>query len=157
MSTKSMPNKIAHNGFTLIELMIVIAIIGILISIAAPEYKKYSKRAHFSEVILATTEFKTPAEVAVQLGVVTSEADLNSGQHGIPKKIDSASAGRKPNGAYVDTVDMAQGVITGISKLQDESGLGYKYVISASISNNAIVWNINRDASVSTCFGAGIC
>ena len=46
-------------GFTLIELMITVAIIGILASIALTQYRDYTRRAKMSEVILATTGCKT--------------------------------------------------------------------------------------------------
>ena len=55
-----------QKGFTLIELMIVIAIIGILAAVAVPQYSQYTKRARFSEVIVASAPIKTGIEVCVQ-------------------------------------------------------------------------------------------
>ena len=65
--------KQIQKGFTLIELMIVVAIIGILAAVALPAYQDNTIRANVSELVLAASGFKTTiAEKAASDGALTS-------------------------------------------------------------------------------------
>ena len=57
-----------QKGFTLIELMIVVAIIGILAAVALPAYQDYTVRAKVTEMILAGSSAKTAVSEAAQVG-----------------------------------------------------------------------------------------
>ncbi|MFN2631744.1 pilin [Neisseria gonorrhoeae] len=91
-----------QKGFTLIELMIVIAIVGILAAVALPAYQDYTARAQVSEAILLAEGQKS----------AVTEYYLNHGEW--PK--DNASAGvASPSdikGKYVKSVTVAKGVVT---------------------------------------------
>ena len=64
--------KKIQQGFTLIELMIVVAIIGILAAVALPAYQDYTARARVSEVILAASSCRTTITEASQTGLNTA-------------------------------------------------------------------------------------
>ncbi|ENW3900928.1 prepilin-type N-terminal cleavage/methylation domain-containing protein, partial [Neisseria gonorrhoeae] len=91
-----------QKGFTLIELMIVIAIVGILAAVALPAYQDYTARAQVSEAILLAEGQKS----------AVTEYYLNNGKW--PK--DNASAGVASasdiKGKYVESVTVENGVVT---------------------------------------------
>ena len=66
--------KQLQKGFTLIELMIVVAIIGILAAVALPAYQDYTIRAKMSEVILAMSACRTSITEVYQSGPATAPA-----------------------------------------------------------------------------------
>jgi len=99
--------KKLQQGFTLIELMIVVAIIGILAAIAIPAYQDYVARAQVSEAATLMDGLKTPvADAFTALGTLTG---VNSGSNGI-------AASASVTGKYTATVAVANGIMTATLK-----------------------------------------
>ncbi|HFA9318130.1 TPA: pilin [Neisseria gonorrhoeae] len=91
-----------QKGFTLIELMIVIAIVGILAAVALPAYQDYTARAQVSEAILLAEGQKS----------AVTEYYLNHGEW--PEDNDKAgvASSDKIKGKYVESVTVTNGVVT---------------------------------------------
>ncbi|WP_294256819.1 pilin [uncultured Comamonas sp.] len=96
-----------QKGFTLIELMIVVAIIGILAAVALPAYQDYTARAKVSEVVLAASTCRTAISEASQTGMATAPSAADG--FGCGEGGSSAS----PVSQYVQSVSTSKdGVIT---------------------------------------------
>ena len=104
-----------QKGFTLIELMIVVAIIGILAAIAIPAYQDYTIRAQVSEGMnLAAAAKAAVAETFLNRGVAPP-GRLEAGMS------DTAT---DTNGKYVESVDVTNGVITILYGFEANAALG---------------------------------
>ncbi|MDP2753850.1 MAG: prepilin-type N-terminal cleavage/methylation domain-containing protein [Nitrospirota bacterium] len=147
-----------QQGFTLIELMIVVAIIGILAAIAIPAYQTYTAKAKFSEVVLATAGVKAAVDVCAQTNggpsidpLVTGACD-NNADAGVTAAITQANGTGK--GQYVGSVTYAAGVLTATAANVSGFAGTETYILNGTYADGAVKWE--KDAA-STCATAGYC
>jgi type IV pilus assembly protein PilA len=145
-----------QKGFTLIELMIVIAIIGILAALALPAYQTYAKKAKFSEVVMATTAVKSAIDICYQTKASLALCDTSAtGSQAVKNAAENATAG-----THVASVGVGAGtgVITAVGAdpvddadyiLIPQDGDG-----TAGSETGALTWTLSAE---STCLGLGLC
>ena len=123
--------RAVQQGFTLIELMIVVAIIGILAAVALPAYQDYTVRAKVSELVLAASSART---------CVTESFQANGGfPSGLSTDCAVAVVG-KVNGAVVSNASTAA-VISVVGAQSAIGGAsGATVVLNGSVTGGTITW-----------------
>ena len=141
-----------QQGFTLIELMIVIAIIGILAALAIPAYQDYTGRAQLGDALSLASGRKTAVSEAISItGALTG---LDGGTNGIAANVASGA------GKFADAISVAGGVITVTMKATGvASCVQSKHVkltpVPGANAGDPTKWECASDASCkpSTCDG----
>ncbi|HEZ6471533.1 TPA: pilin [Neisseria meningitidis] len=132
-----------QKGFTLIELMIVIAIVGILAAVALPAYQDYTARAQVSEAILLAEGQKS----------AVTEYYLNHGEWPGNNSSAGVASSSKIKGKYVEKVEVAKGVITAtmLSTGVNKEIQGKKLSLWAKRQAGSVKWfcgqPVTRDAN----------
>lgn len=131
-----------QQGITLIELMIVVAIIGLIASFALPAYNDHTMKARFAEVNTIGNSYKTA--VALCFSETNDLAQCDAGTHGIPGPADAT-----------DNLAAGMTVIDGvISMTGTQAAGGWTSVMVPALSGagNALVWTQSG-----TCLTSGAC
>jgi type IV pilus assembly protein PilA len=140
-----------QRGFTLIEMLIVVAIVGILAAIAVPQYQGYTKRAKFSEVVSAVQPYKLGVEGCYQTtGALTA---CTAGNNGVPADATTAAA----DAAKTSVASVATGAAGVITATGSTAVDGASYILEPAVPTGgalALTWTV-RDAS--TCKTKGYC
>nr|WP_217346582.1 prepilin-type N-terminal cleavage/methylation domain-containing protein [Noviherbaspirillum sp. L7-7A]MBV0881045.1 prepilin-type N-terminal cleavage/methylation domain-containing protein [Noviherbaspirillum sp. L7-7A] len=127
----------AQQGFTLIELMIVVAIIGILAAVAIPAYQNYVMRAAYTEVTLAMTPYKLAVEEGYQNGVALADMDAaTNGGTATNLPVTPATSTQKAFNSLV----VADGVITATPNAYKGIVAGDTCVLSPTVDGTRLTW-----------------
>ena len=134
-----------QGGFTLIELMSVVAIIGILAAIAVPQYQTYTKKAKYTEVVQAAQGFKSQVEICIQ-----NRTDPTAAVTGCANGSGGVAAAPTAYGKVASVAVADNGTITATGTAEVDSKT---YIMIPTANASSVTW----DVTTGTCRAAGLC
>lgn len=138
MNQQLYANRNGQKGFTLIELMIVVAIIGILAAVAIPAYQNYVVRSKVANAISSVNTLKTAVAICYQeAGGVLANCSTNVPASLIPTFTATREVASATVAAGVITMTFAGGIGTGVD------GLAITFTPSNADDQTAINWTVN--------------
>jgi type IV pilus assembly protein PilA len=147
MKSMKMMKKQAQAGFTLIELMIVVAIIGILAAVAIPAYSDYTVKAKMATALSAVDSIKTGVALCAQ-EAGGDFANCNGGSNGVPNFTPT-----KELSGVVTTAGKIVGTFAGdVGKDINGKTVTFTPTIAAGASN--VVWTVTTDVTNTTASAA---
>ena len=134
-----------QGGFTLIELMIVVAIIGILAAVALPAYQGYTSKAAYTEVVLAASPFKTAVDVCAQVEGTLLIAKCGPSLNGIPANQPSSAANGRVTSVTLTAgdTDATNAVITVVPVAVNGIVAENTFVLTGLRANGKVTWTDN--------------
>lgn len=129
--------KKAQAGFTLIELMIVVAIVGILAAIALPAYQDYTKRAHVTEGLSLAAAAKT---AVAEYHASENAFPGNNPDAGLPTKTDIT-------GNAVTSVEVIAGGVIEVIYNAKVDGTNNSLLLTPTAGNGSVEWACTANAT----------